>query len=192
MATLHGGAYDDHIKGTKGSDFISGLDGADHLNGDKGDDVLFGDAGDDRLNGGKGDDGLWGSEGNDDLMGGKGDDRLYGDAGDDVIRGDKGNDVIDGGLGSDTLWSGKGQDTFVFTGGGGQDVVMDFQQGQDILQIAKNINGLQVETADDLASRVTDVHGNAVVDLGNGDTITLQGVSAEDVQTNPNAFFVIG
>ena len=42
----------------------------------------------------------------------------------------------------DTLFGGAGHDTFVFTGGGGQDVVMDFKQGDDVLQIARNINGL--------------------------------------------------
>jgi hypothetical protein len=37
----------------------------------------------------------------------------------------------------------------------------------------------------------SDSHGNAVIDLG-GDSITLIGVSADDIHNNPNAFFVIG
>ena len=108
-----------------------------------------------------------------------------------LILGGAGNDIVDGGAGNDTLFGGSGNDTFVFTGGGGQDVVMDFKQGDDVLQIARNINGLNISNAADVAARVLDVGGNAVIDLGNGDTVTLMNVNAQDVHNNPNAFFVI-
>ena len=68
---------------------------------------------------------------------------------------------------------------------------MDFKPGDDVLQIARNINGLDISNASDVAARVLDVGGNAVIDLGNGDTVTLMNVNAQDVQNNPNAFFVI-
>ena len=116
---------------------------------------------------------------------------LRGGAGDDIIYGGSGNDIIDGGAGNDTLFGGAGHDTFVFTGGGGQDVVMDFKRGDDVLQIARNINGLNINSAADVAARVIDVGGHAVIDLGNGDTVTLANVNAQDVHNNPNAFFVI-
>ena len=77
-------------------------------------------------------------------------------------------------------------------GGGGQDVVMDFNKGEDILLVSRNINGLHVTSAADLASRVVDAGGHAVIDLGNGDTITLMNVSAHDIQQNPQVFFAIG
>ena len=108
-----------------------------------------------------------------------------------MIFGGAGNDIVNGGAGADTLFGGAGNDTFVFTGGGGQDVVMDFKQGDDVLQIARNINGLNISNASDVAARVLDVGGNAVIDLGNGDTVTLMNVNAQDVHNNPNAFFVI-
>ena len=76
-------------------------------------------------------------------------------------------------------------------GGGGQDVVLDFKAGEDVLQISRNINGLKVTDAADLAARVTDQHGDAVIDLGHGDSITLKGVSAADIHNHPNDFFVI-
>ena len=79
----------------------------------------------------------------------------------------------------------------MFSGGGGQSVVMDFKVGEDILKISHNINGLHLNSANDLAARVSDHNGNAVIDLGHGDTLTLHGVSANDVHHNPNAFFVI-
>jgi hypothetical protein len=38
---------------------------------------------------------------------------------------------------------------------------------------------------------VSEQDGNAVVDFGNGDTLTLVGVSAEDIQADPSKFFVV-
>jgi len=126
------------------------------------------------------------------MQGNAGNDRLDGGKGDDFLSGGDGDDTLIGGKGDDTMQSGDGADTFVFSGGGGQDVVLDFKAGEDLLQISRNINGLHIRTADDLASRVSDDHGNAVIDLGHGDTITLVGVNAADVQDNPNQYFTIG
>ncbi|MCG5243831.1 hypothetical protein MCW82_29075 [Azospirillum doebereinerae] len=116
---------------------------------------------------------------------------MKGGEGDDFLAGDDGNDRLEGGKGDDILSGGQGHDVFIFSGGGGQDVVLDFKAGEDVLQIARNINGLKVTDAADLAARVTDQHGDAVIDLGNGDSITLKGVSADDVHHHPNDFFVI-
>jgi len=60
-----------------------------------------------------------------------------------------------------------------------------------MLQIASDINGTGVHTAEDVAARATTVGGNTVVDLGNGDTLTLVGVSADDVQADPNSYFTV-
>jgi Ca2+-binding RTX toxin-like protein len=122
---------------------------------------------------------------------GKGADHLTGGDGADRISGGAGDDVIDGGAGADFLRGGAGEDTFVFHGGGGQDVIMDFEEGEDILHVSKNINGLDVHCANDIASLAHDVGGNTVIDFGGGDQITLVGVKAADVHANPSAFFVI-
>jgi Ca2+-binding RTX toxin-like protein len=134
---------------------------------------------------------LLGGAGNDALDGGSGADLLQGGAGDDILRGGSGADTIDGGAGDDLLAGGAGGDTFVFTGGGGNDVVLDFKPGQDLLQISKGINGTDIATADDLAGRVQQVGDNTVIDLGHGDTITLVNVDAEDVNSNPGDYFSI-
>ena len=52
------------------------------------------------------------------------------------------DDVLEGGKGADTLIGGSGHDVFVFTGGGGHDLVLDFEQGSDLIRIAHKINGL--------------------------------------------------
>lgn len=101
-----------------------------------------------------------------------------------------GYDFSDRSAGSDTLIGGLGNDIFVFTSGGCKDVVMDFTTG-DILHIQKNINGPCVTTPADLVNNVTSVNGNAVIDLGNGDSITLVGIKAEEVRANPSGYIVI-
>lgn len=172
MATIPGSTFDDLIIGTDRGDFIDA--GA-------GDDTILAVSGNDLVVGGDGDD---------TICAGAGNDAIFGGAGHDVIDGGDGGDVLDGGAGSDTLIGGSGNDTFVFTSGGGKDVVLDFSNG-DILHIPKTINGLAVITPADLANNVTSVKGNAVIDLGNGDSITLVGIKAENVQANPSGHIVI-
>jgi hypothetical protein len=88
-------------------------------------------------------------------------DRLFGGAGNDLLRGGGGNDWLDGGTGNDTLVGGEGVDTliggpgcdvFVFgrglepgassfaldtgAGPGQRDVILDFHEGQDRLDLS--------------------------------------------------------
>jgi Ca2+-binding RTX toxin-like protein len=123
--------------------------------------------------------------------GGTGNDTLQGDTGQDVLEGGAGNDILTGGAHADTLSGGDGLDTFVFTSGSGQDVVLDFTVGEDILDIAKNINGTSIETAADVAATATQVGADTVIDLGGGNTITLQNVDVTDVQADPSAYFLV-
>src|SRR3546814_11938118 len=95
-----------------------------------------------------------------------------------LLQGGQGQDTLAGGQGDDLLLGGQGGDAFVFSGGGGQDVVLDFQPGEDTLHIARNVNGLDIADPADLADRISSVAGNAVIDLGNGDTITLVNADA--------------
>jgi predicted nicotinamide N-methyase len=69
--------------------------------------------------------------------------------------------------------------------------VLDFEAGSDMLQIASDINGTGVQTAEDVAARATTIGGNTVIDLGHGDTVTLVGVSADDVQADPQSYFSV-
>lgn len=48
---------------------------------------------------------------------------------DDSLEGGDGNDVLDGGLSDDTLTGGAGNDTFIYTAGGGNDTITDFNVG---------------------------------------------------------------
>src|SRR5260221_137525 len=188
---IFGGKGDDYIVGGKGNDLIFGGDGNDTLIGGEGRDVLMGGKGNDLIMGGIGHQTLLGGAGDDTLIGGTGDQYLHGGKGNDLIIGGDGNDTLVGGAGNDTMVSGSGNDTFVFGSGSGRDVVMNFHDG-DILQVQRNINGLHVHSASDLLSRVhSDADGNAVINFGHGDNVTLVGVKAEDIHHDPSGFIKV-
>jgi Ca2+-binding RTX toxin-like protein len=124
------------------------------------------------------------------MDGGRGNDVMHGGDGDDRMFGGDGDDVLSGGAGDDVLKGGEGNDLFIFNGGGGSDLILDFEEGHDLVRIEKGINGLDIHSASDLAAHVSQDGANAVVDLG-GDTITLVGVSADDIQHDPSKFFQV-
>lgn len=57
--------------------------------------------------------------------------KILGGNGDDVIWSSQGNDVLSGGQGQDTIWGGAGKDVFLFTSFDSQDIIKDFQVGED-------------------------------------------------------------
>lgn len=136
---------DDNLFGIDGDDVISGQDGNDLIRGGLGNDSLFGGAGDDAVAGQEGDDQIRGGSGNDFLTGNQGDDRIGGQSGNDELRGGQGNDslfggegfdVLIGGGGDDILGGGDGSDLMVYTAGGGDDAIRDFEPGVDFLDLS--------------------------------------------------------
>ena len=81
---------------------------------------------------------------------------------------------------------------FIFNRGGGREVVLNFQPGEDLLRIARNINETGIQAPADVLSHLSDIDGNAVIDFGNGDQITLVGVKAVDIIASPMSYFSIG
>ena len=131
---LYGGGGADNLSGGLGDDMLSGGGGTDTLLGDDGNDTLSGGAANDTLEGGLGDDVLNGDGGRDDLLGGAGNDVLDGGRGNDVLDGGAGLDRLSGGSGTNLVMGGAGADTF-FQTTGGRDVLLDFTQGEDVLEI---------------------------------------------------------
>jgi VCBS repeat-containing protein len=92
---------------------------------------------------------------------------------------------------------GLGHDQFVFHPGVGADTMVNFStvsnsQGNyvgDTIELDKfsNIHSI----SDVLQKLSTDAHGNAVVDLGNHDSITFQGINAATIQANAMHMFVL-
>ncbi len=206
---IDGAGGDDTISGADGDDTISGGDGLDVIYGNKDSDTILGDGGDDSLFGGQSEDDITGGDGNDvlygnlendsltgsdgadTLFGGQGDDIMLGDAGNDVLFGNLGNDTISGGAGDDVLAGGSGNDQFVFADASGSDTIADFTTAGagDTIFLASNINGTGITGFADLAGRLSDdVSGNAVIDLGGGNSVTLVGVQSSNLAADDFIF----
>ena len=143
---LRGGDGDDTIKGGNENDTISGGIGADTLYGGNGDDFIQGGQWDDMLFGDDGDDHIQGGSGGDIINGGDRDDRLLGGEGNDELFGGKNRDRLIGGSDDDILYGGGGRDTFEFYPADfGNDTIMDFQKGKDILFVATSRDRVLVE-----------------------------------------------
>ncbi|MGF6313289.1 VCBS repeat-containing protein, partial [Bradyrhizobium sp. i1.8.4] len=80
--------------------------------------------------------------------------------------------------GNDHLTGSSGHDTFVFSQPIGDDVVHNFEVSSDVIDLIsygwQSYADVQAHTADDAS-------GNAVITLADGQTITLDGVHAEDM-----------
>lgn len=96
-----------------------------------GNDTVIGSADSELILGNDGQDSISSGEGNDTLFGGKGNDQLFGGAGDDFLSGDR--DI-------DTLTGGQGSDTFALSTGGGLDIITDFENTTDYIQLPVGVS----------------------------------------------------
>ncbi|MEM7268618.1 MAG: LamG-like jellyroll fold domain-containing protein, partial [Pseudomonadota bacterium] len=148
--TVMGGEGADTIKGGAGADDLSGGEDGDIIRGQAGRDAISGDEGDDRLLGGGGADTLNGGADRDKLLGGGGRDQLFGGEGMDTLKGGGGADTLDGGEGRDIYVGGGGADVFVFGDDGAKNVVRDYRDGRDKIQIdsevAASFGDLDIQT----------------------------------------------
>ncbi|MBY5931439.1 hypothetical protein KUV51_00390 [Tateyamaria omphalii] len=203
VENLSGSRFDDNLRGDEAANQVDGGNGDDVIHGREGDDTLLGGNGNDTLLGGHGADVLDGGNGVDrveyngtigfiadlqnasvntgaaegdtyvsieNLRGGNGDDILRGDAGNNTIWGGNGDDVIYGRSGSDVLSGGGGADTFHFRPHYGEDIIVGFEDNLDAIDLTRfgfasmaDVNALSMQVGDDV-----------VLDLGNGDTLTVR------------------
>ncbi|UVC11416.1 hypothetical protein IHQ71_13055 [Rhizobium sp. TH2] len=110
-----------------------------------------------------------GTETDNALGGNKGDNRLTGLGGEDILNGARGNDIMTGGADADV---------FLFTKGGGHDVITDFVGGEDHV----DLSGQQIiiDYDDLIKSHITSSHGDLVIHMGN-DTLTLRDTVLADL-----------
>jgi Ca2+-binding RTX toxin-like protein len=160
--------------GTEGDDVFSGSSGIDYYAGAGGNDTIRGNGGNDTLYGGAGNDSLYGDAGDDILFSDDGNDYMNGGGGNDRLTGGGGNDKMLGGAGNDTLTGSAGIDTFQYSGPGfGKDVVIDFTQGSDRL----NISTLLASNFSEFQQHVT-VSGTKTVITFGSDVIELAGFTS--------------
>ena len=173
--TLFGNQQNDLIYGGDGDDSLYGGRENDTLYGNQGNDVIFGNLGNDVLYGGKNNDILYGNQGDDILNGDISNDTLYGGQNNDSLLGGDGDDILNGDFGNDTVSGGGGRDVFVLGALRSSDVVLDFQDGQDLLGLAGGLtfgqlsvtagnNGAQIRIAstNELLASLTGVQVGAI------------------------------
>ena len=188
------------VTGTSLHEYILGSVNSDTLSGMDGDDLLKGEDGADNLYGGKGFDTLIGGEGDDLLEGGNGTDDLQGDAGADTLIGGQGRDVLSGGAGADRLEDGKGvdrmtggadADTFVLAADRKPDIILDFEDGTDLIDIAAwgVLNFVELTVSDHVSGRVRIRYGDETIVVDDGARgLTASDFSADDfIFTDPGA-----
>ncbi len=187
------------LVGANGADTLFGLGGADILQGNNGDDTIIGGAGADRIIGGAnnsiGDTASYvGSNagininlasgtasgghatgdvltGIENITGSGFADQITGDNQSNYINGRSGTDTINGGGGDDFLRGGADSDRFEFTGTFGDDRILDFQPGEDII----DVTALGYATFADIQNDMTDTAAGVLIDTGSG-TILLEGL----------------
>lgn len=104
--------------------------------------------------------------------GGTGNDSLTGNAAANVLAGNAGHDRLAGLGGNDTLTGHAGNDVFVFAAGGGRDVINDFVNGSDRI----DLSATALTDFNAVLASLTSTTAGAVITTEIGSTITLKGV----------------
>lgn len=123
-----------------------------------------------------------GTAGADTLTGGSGDDLIWGRGGADVISGGAGRDRLMDGAGTDTLRGGAGADTFTLACDGQADVIVDFDPGEDRLDLSAwgriyNASALEVLRQSDGSAWVCFGEEQLHITGRDGQVITEDGIS---------------
>lgn len=186
--TLIGGGWQDTILKNKmfetGEEILTSTEadviwagsGNDLILAAGGNDTIGAGTGNDQIEAGGGDDRIFAYSGDDTVSGEAGNDLIFSGSGADSINGGDGNDTLWGGSGDDTLTGGDGSDTFGFTAGSGTDTITDFNIKQDALLLSETFN-----TSADIAANSTDTDPGVLIDLGEGTSLLLTGLSTSDI-----------
>ncbi|EAW38663.1 CAP domain-containing protein [Lyngbya sp. PCC 8106] len=155
---------EDTVNGSIDSELIIVNQGNDLVLGENGNDTIFGGKNNDALEGEMGNDILFGNLGEDTLIGGENDDSLFGGQENDQLTGGSGNDTLYGDLGADTLTGGFGVDIFgLRENGQGIDVITDFEDGVDLMQLPDSVTEFRVENNGSNLTQITVVATGEVI-----------------------------
>jgi beta-glucanase (GH16 family) len=103
------------------------------------------------------------------IIGNSGANRLEGAGGNDTMNGASGADTIVGGAGDDRLTGGVGADTFIVNRGDGHDVITDFGNGADVLDLSNFYKA-------GLTPTITGSGDDTLIRFSTGESISLLGV----------------
>lgn len=108
---------------------------------------------------------------------------LIGTAGANTLAGGNANDTLNGAGGNDQLTGGAGLDLFVASADNGDDTIMDFDDGSDLIDFSA-LTGT-VDSFDDLT--ITQAGANSVVSFDGG-SFTINGVQTDTLTFNDFIF----
>mgnify|MGYP000707352929 CR=1 FL=1 len=196
--SLYGGFGNDFLYGGVGDDILNGGRGADLINGGKGQDWAVyadssagvsvdldgintgGDAEGDTLfeienvKGSIHDDIISMDDTDNQVAAEAGNDLIFGFGGKDIIYGGGGNDRISGGTGKDVLFGEAGSDIIVFNLGDGSDLVADFENGVDFLELDCALWGGSLTAEEIVDTFAKQVGANQIdFDFGKGDVLRV-------------------
>ena len=164
-----GSNFDDVLVGYASDNLFDGRDGQDDISGGDGADLIYGRNGNDDISGDAGNDSLYGGLGSDVISGGDGGDRLFGE---------DGADELVGGAGRDALYGGDGADIFTFdtvdAGIAGRDVIVDFEDGVDIIRFDSTVTSFADLTI------ISGTGSLILSDLGQINVVGVTGLTAAD------------
>jgi Ca2+-binding RTX toxin-like protein len=90
---------------------------------------------------------------------------------------------------SNNILTGKaGADTFVFMPNFGNDIIVDFHPGEDIIQFDHTSFA---DASSVISHMADDGHGNAVVSFDANNTVTLQNVASATLQQHIGDFHIV-
>lgn len=187
--TITGSSDSELIMANRGPDHISGGAGNDTLMGGKDDDTIDGNIGNDIVRGDSDQDIVRGGDGADTMYGGKGNDELFGEQGNDVLFGDRDHDTLTGGAGEDTLTGGAGNDLFILQTAQGLDIITDFENGIDLLQLPSgmSVDNIGLQSNGQNTVIVDQITGTMLAQLNNvaAADITINNFVSEGDLTTP-------
>ena len=121
------------------------------------------------------------------VLGDAGNNTLVGTSAADYINGLGGNDILTGLAGNDLLTGGAGSDTFVFSPGGGADIITDFMAGVDMIDL-RGFAGMGYASLADVSSHSTQTGADLIIDMGGTNSIQLTGVNLASLHAADFAF----
>lgn len=106
-------------------------------------------------------------------------DNLLGGDKDNTLTGGNGNDNLTAGKGNDTLVGGSGNDKFIISSDITKAIISDFSTNDDVIDLRFFTNFYNLQTIINSSSYT---NGNTVINLGNGKTLTLNGINYNDLK----------
>jgi Ca2+-binding RTX toxin-like protein len=180
------------ITGTTKSEKLTGTSGADTIEGGAGKDTIDGGNGTDTVSYAHSSKAVKIDLGGSTQSGGDaaGDklanvENVTGSDYNDTIVGNDGDNVLTGGAGKDTMTGGDGADVFFFGAKSGQDVIQDFESGEDHIHFS-GISGFR--SGEDVLDHAKNSGDDVIIDLGGGNTIKLLDIDVKHLHESDFTF----